>query len=155
MVRGRVYTISLQILGLLVNSIITIPPLFLKLWGSPFRCIYYVPYFLFALLCSALWSVCITSLHQDPMSPPVGGGKNPNPKIQFWQVHFHLYCKFTKKDLVHPDQFHGEIEICERKTDPEYFMETSFIFKSCLKLSFLLLPIATQKSEENLGDGTF
>lgn len=106
----------------------------------------------FSLLCD---QYALHLLHWDPMFPPMGRGKNPNPRIQFWQIYFYLHCTFKKTGLVHPGRFHGDTETSERKTDPQYFRETFFIFNSCLKLSFLLLLIATQKPDENLVDVTF
>lgn len=103
------------------------------------------------LLCSMI------SMHYISASgsyvPSHGWGKESKSQSSVLTLIF--TCKFMKKGRVHPDRFHGEIEISERETHPEYLMETFFIFKSCLKLSFLLLPIATHKSEETLGDWTF
>lgn len=159
MAKGRVYTVSLQTLGLPVNS------MFPFMWREQLYHRYSWSYegllsdaFImcptFSLLCSVI------SMHYISASascvPSHGWGKESKSQNSVLTHLFLLALYIYKKCLVHPDWFHGEIEICERKTDPEYFMETFFfIFKSCLKLSFLLLPIATQKSENNLGDRTF
>jgi len=82
MVRVRVYAVFLQTLiassehvSVLVEG--TMPPVFLKLWTSPFICIYYVPYFLFALLCD---QYALQLLLRDPMFPPMGRGKKSKPQ---------------------------------------------------------------------------
>lgn len=43
--------------------------------------------------CSALWSICIISIASSRM----GRGKNPKPRIQFWQIFFYLnYTGFVQ-----------------------------------------------------------